>query len=311
MKTILGSMTFADQVDHTGAKAMIDSFTGHGFTEVDTAYVYCNGNTEKLLGDLQQAGDLKQCELATKVNPRDGGLSKASVDTQFTTSLERLNVEQVDLLYLHQPDLDTKIETTLAAINDHYQAGRFKRFGLSNYAAWQVAEIAHICQREGYPQPSVYQGMYNALTRDVERELFHCLTHFNIAFYVYNPLAGGMLTGKHTSLATLPDDGRFSTNKEYQNRYWKTDYFEALQQFVAACETAEIAPAAAALRWLVHHSDLQSDKGDAVIVGASSVSHFESNLAALAAGELPKPVVDALDNGWELSRANCIKYFRP
>ncbi len=309
MKTILGSMTFADQVDQQGAKQMLNTYTAAGHNEVDTAYVYCGGKTETLLGEIKDS--LSDCKLATKVNPKEAGLGKAAVDKQFTTSLTRLNVEAVDLLYLHQPDLDTPIATTLAAINEHYTAGRFSRFGLSNYAAWQVANIYRICEREGYALPTVYQGMYNALTRDVERELFNCLANFNIAFYVYNPLAGGMLTGKHHSQSQLPSEGRFSTNTEYQNRYWKKDYFAAIDNFTKACASENIEPAAAALRWLTHHSDLNSSKGDGIILGASNHKHFESNLAATTQAALPESIVATLDEGWELSRADCIKYFRP
>ncbi len=311
MKIVLGSMTFADQVDQQDASVMINAFKKAGFNELDTAYMYVSGNTERLLGKLEKQRRLDDCLLATKVNPRDSGLGKTSIDKQFTTSLERLCVDKVDLLYLHMPDLDTPIEESLAAINEHYLAGRFKRFGVSNYAAWQVADIYRICEREGYPLPTVYQGMYNALTRDVERELLLCLNEFNIAFYVYNPLAGGMLSGKHTSLSALPDEGRFSVNKEYQKRYWKKDYFKAIDRFVNACKDENIAPSTAALRWLVHHSALDNQKSDAVILGASKVEHFNANLTAVTQGELPQSIINALDEGWEISRVDCIKYFRP
>lgn len=311
MKAILGTMTFGDQVDHDTATGMVESFRGAGHSELDTAYVYCAGATEKLLGDLRMGGVLEGCEIATKVNPKEGGLTPGSVDHQFSVSLQRMSVDAVDLLYLHQPDPDTPIAETLQAVDKHYQAGRFKRFGLSNYAAWQVAEIAGLCEQHGYVRPTVYQGMYNALTRDVERELFLCLKNFNIAFYVYNPLAGGMLTGKHTNVADTPPDGRFSGNVEYQNRYWTRDYFAAVDEFKTVCDSEGIEPPAAALRWLVHHSDLDSEKGDAIILGASSRQHFESNLVAMSQGALPNKIVDTLDKGWEAARPGCIKYFRP
>jgi len=225
MKAILGTMTFGDQVDHDVAAGMV--------------YVYVAGATEKLLGDLNQRGDLTDCEIATKVNPKEGGLTPESIDHQLSASLQRMSVDAVDLLYLHQPDLDTPILTTLQALDKHYQAGR---------------------------KPTVYQGMYNALTRDVERELFLCLDNFEIAFYVYNPLAGGMLTGKHLNVSDTPADGRFSGNEEYQKRYWKSDYFAAVSDFKQSCQSEGIDPAAAALRWLVHHSGLKSNKADGIIL---------------------------------------------
>ncbi len=311
MKAILGTMTFSDQVNRDTAAAMVNEFRDTGFDELDSAYVYCGGNTEKLLGDLQQAGELTGCKLATKVNPKAGGLSPESVNNQFSTSLERMHLERVDLLYLHQPDLDTPILKTLEALQKHYDAGRFVRLGLSNYAAWQVAEIVCLCEQHGFVKPSVYQGMYNAFTRDVERELFLCLKNFDIAFYVYNPLAGGMLTGKHQSVGDAPREGRFSDNAEYVSRYWKADYFDALDAFKNACDDEAISPASAALRWLVHHSGLDKTKGDSVIIGASSMSHFESNIQALGAAALPQSIINALDRGWEIAQPDCIKYFRP
>ena len=311
MKAILGTMTFGDQVDHDVASGMVKSFFAAGHKELDSAYVYVAGATEKLLGDLNQRGDLKGCEIATKVNPKEGGLTPESIDHQLSTSLQRMSVDAVDLLYLHQPDLDTPILQTLQALDKHYQAGKFKRFGLSNYAAWQVAEIVGICEQRGYIKPVVYQGMYNALTRDVERELFHCLDNFDIAFYVYNPLAGGMLTGKHLNVSDTPPDGRFSGNEEYQKRYWKSDYFTAVSEFKRTCQAEGIDPATAALRWLVHHSSLKNKNGDGIILGASSMLHFESNLQALQQGPLPEAVVDTLNKGWEAARPDCIKYFRP
>ena len=311
MKAILGSMTFSDQVSREDAATMIDSFCNTGQRELDTAYVYCGGGTEKLLGELNQSGHLDRCDIATKVNPKEGGLTPQSIDHQLMTSLKRMDVESVDLLYLHQPDLDTPITETLQALDEHYKAGRFKRFGLSNYASWQVAEIAGICEKNGYAPPRVYQGMYNAITRDVERELFHCLANFDIAFYVYNPLAGGMLTGKHLDAEQAPPDGRFAGNQEYQNRYWNAGYFEAVNTFRQACDAEQIEPAAAALRWLAHHSGLDAAKGDGVILGASTTAHFEYNLHSLTQGPLPVSVTKALDAAWEISRPDCVKYFRP
>ena len=311
MKAILGTMTFSDQVNHDEATGMVKAFKASGFTELDSAYVYCAGATEKLLGDLNRQNQLAGCEIATKVNPKEGGLTPESVDHQLSTSLQSLSAESVDLVYLHQPDPDTPVTLTLEALDKHYQAGRFKKFGLSNYAAWQVAEIVSICEQRGYVKPTVYQGMYNALTRDVERELFPCLENFNIAFYVYNPLAGGMLTGKHGNVSDTPAEGRFSGNEEYQKRYWKSDYFAAVNEFKQCCQSEGIDPAASALRWLVHHSGLKSNSGDGIILGASSMQHFESNLQALQQGPLPDAVISTLNKGWEAARADCIKYFRP
>ncbi|MBX2825151.1 MAG: aldo/keto reductase [Gammaproteobacteria bacterium] len=318
MKTILGTMTFSDQVDREGSIKMIQAFLQEGYNELDTAYVYNKGKTEELLGDIGNEGFLDGTLLAGKINPAGGGLTPSAVDHQVTTSLQRVGRDKFDLLYLHSPDLDTPIETTLSAVHKHYEAGRFTHFGLSNYAAWQVAEIAELCQRNGWMQPSVYQGMYNALTRDVESELFPCLTNYGMGFYVYNPLAGGMLSGKHQSFEAAPPDGRFNANASYVDRYWKQSYFDVINRWANLCREHSIKPATAALRWLRHHSKLASTDAEqggqqqhAILLGASSQSHLEQNLQACKEDALPQAIVDALDEGWETVRPSCIKYWRP
>ncbi len=313
MKTILGTMTFSGQVNQSTAKQMVLAYNQAGGVELDTAYVYNKGKTEALLGTLKSDGVLSGLKIAGKANPWvDDGLSAKSVTKQLTTSLERLKASSLDLFYLHAPDLNVPIIDTLQAVNQLYTEGKFKRFGLSNYAAWQVAEVVEICQREGWPLPSVYQGMYNALTRDVERELFACLKNYNIAFYVYNPLAGGMLSGKHQKIESIPADGRFATFDGYQARYWTPSYFNVINEVTAACQSNDVAPADAALRWLVNHSALTSSWADhGVILGASSFSHLEQNLVAMQGGELPHAVASMFDEAWETVKPSCIKYFRP
>ena len=311
LKLILGTMTFSDQADESASNRMIDEFIAAGNTELDTAYVYNDGKTEVLLGQLIPHDKRQELYIASKVNPwNDNGLKADEVKRQLEISLSRLNTEYVDLLYLHAPDLDTPIEQTLQACWELYSQGKFKHFGLSNYAAWQVAEIAELCKSNGWMQPSVYQGMYNALTRDVERELFPCLRNYGIKFYVYNPLAGGLLTGKHTSFEQIPEQGRFGTYDAYQERYWKQEYFKVIQDFNNICIDENIEPTNAALQWLQHHSELSSEFADSIILGASKPTHLQANLKACEQGELPTTIVDILDQGWEIVRPNCIKYFR-
>lgn len=312
MQVILGTMTFSDQVDQDTAAQMIGEFQAAGHTELDTAYLYNKGKTELLLGELNRTGVISETYLAGKVNPRnEAGLTPEVITKQLSTSLERLGRESLDLLYLHMPDTNTPITTTLEAVFEHYEAGKFRHFGLSNYAAWQVAEIVDLCRHNGWMEPIVYQGMYNALTRDVERELLPCLKHYGIKFYAYNPLAGGLLSGKHQSVSEKPQDGRFATFDEYQARYWKADYFSVIEDFSSACKAENIAPAAAAIRWLVHHSDISDNTAyHGVILGASSLTHFRQNLAACNEGPLPGKIVESLDTGWEKVRPCCIQYFR-
>lgn len=317
-------MTFSDQVDQQAASNMLTTFKIAGYDEIDTAFVYNKGETENLLGRLQGTGQLDNTRVAGKANPKAlNGLTPESVRQQLATSLERLKLNSLDLFYCHSPDLNVPVHDTLQAIATLHEEGKFQRFGLSNYAAWQVAEIVEICNREGWIAPSVYQGMYNALTRDVERELFACLRHYKLSFYAYNPLAGGLLSGKHQSPELFPTHGRFATFDGYQERYWKPEYFTVINEISSDCRAVGIEPAAAAIRWLMHHSALNKgmsnetskentlQASDGLILGASSMTHLTENILATQAGPLPDELVGSFDKGWAVVRPACIKYFRP
>src|SRR5690606_26118365 len=106
---------------------------------------------------------------------------------------------KADIFYLHFPDHKTPLEETLKACQKLYEEGKFKELGLSNYSSWQVSEIYNMCKNNGWVLPTVYQGMYNVITRDVEKELFPCIRYYNMRFYSYNPLAGGLLTERYDS----------------------------------------------------------------------------------------------------------------
>ena len=312
MKLILGTMTFGDQVEQADAETLLQAFTEAGHDELDSAHTYCDGRTEEMLGRMLPPPARAKLYLASKVNPwHDDGLQPVEVKRQMAEILHRLGSDSVDLLYLHSPDLDTPVEQTLEACFELFQQGRFRHFGLSNYASWQVAEVVEICRRNGWMQPTVYQGMYNALTRDVERELFPCLHNYGIRFYAYNPLAGGLLTGKHLSLDDLPDSGRFSVERGYLDRYWKKEYFDVLRELQNACAESGLKPVAVAMSWLINHSRMDAARGDGIILGASSLDHLRQNMAACEQAPLDASILDILDRGWEIIKPDCFRYFRP
>lgn len=312
MKQILGTMTFGDQVDQDTAQEMLQQFTAAENNEIDTAHIYCDGRTEEMLGRLLPPEARNKLYIASKVNPwNDSGLRPDQVKQQMTEILQRLGTDRIDLLYLHSPDLDTPVAQTLESCFELFQQGKFRHFGLSNYASWQVAEVVETCRHNGWMQPTVYQGMYNALTRDVERELFPCLRNYGMRFNAYNPLAGGMLTGKHLSMNDIPDSGRFKVERGYLDRYWKQDYFGVLQELQTACREFDLKPVEVALSWLVNHSLLDDTQGDGIILGASRVEHLAQNMQACSAAPLDASILDILDRGWEIIKPNCFKYFRP
>lgn len=305
---VLGTMTFGSQVDQTESKEMLDAFFQAGHTELDTAYIYNDGVTEKLLGTLL---DDPAVPLATKVHPQvTGKLDSNAVETQIRESLSRLGRSSVDILYLHMPDLQTPVQEALQACANLWEQGIVKEIGLSNYSAWMVSHIWHLCAAQGWPKPTVYQGMYNGLSRQPEAELFPALRHFGMRFYAYNPLAGGMLTGRHQEYTDHPAAGRFTVMPAYQERYWKPAIFSALRTIKEECASAGITMAAAAVRWLGHHSALDHTAGDAIIIGASRMSQLQENIAAIAAPPLPEGVVESFNRAWEIAKPDSPSYFR-
>lgn len=310
MKKILGTMTFGQQTDESEAKKIIGIFLEDGNDEIDTAYVYNEGRSEEILGRLIDE-DTITAKVATKANPRiTGRLDADAVDMQFKKSLERMQMDSIDTYYLHFPDFNTPVDSALEACAKLYEQGKFKQFGLSNFPAWMVIDIYHKCKTSGYMLPEVYEGVYNALSRDAERELLDALNAYGISFYAYNPLAGGILSGKYKDHEEAPSEGRFTFRPNYQNRYWKKSYFDALDIIRAACEIEEVPMAEAAFRWIAVHSALSENENNGIIIGASSAVQMENNLKFLSRGALPEKIVEAFDTGWELCRKDAPKYFR-
>ena len=307
---ILGTMSFGGQIDGATADRMVGMFLDLGYHEIDTAYRYTEGHSEEILGRILTPERRTKVYLATKVNPLEGGgLRPEGIVSQIEISLRRLRTDYVDLLYLHAPDSNTPIELTLEACQKLFQEGKFRELGLSNYASWQVADIWHLCRRNGWITPSVYQGMYNAITRDVERELFPAIRNFGIRFYAYNPLAGGILTGRYTQFSEEPQEGRFKLQQTYLERYWKRSYFEALEIIRKGSEQAGLSMTRSALLWILHGSFLRGQHRDGVIIAGSSFEQWESNMKDLS-GKLPGEVAEAIDRAWERARPECPQYFR-
>jgi len=308
-KLVLGTMTFGESVFAPDVGEFIRAFLDAGYLELDTAYVYNDGLCERLLGEALPALG-RPYKIATKVNPRiTGRLDGEAAYMQLNGSLERLGLPAADIVYLHFPDPSTPVESVLSAMADMHDQGKFRELGLSNFPAWMVADVWHLCDRHGWVKPTVYEGMYNPLTRKAETELNACLDRFGLRYYAYNPLAGGLLTGRYGRYEDAPADGRFTHRPGYQNRYWKKSYFDAVEIVKAACAQHGITAVEASYRWLAHHSMLREDRGDAVIIGASKLSHLMQNMAAMKAGPLPESVRQAFEEAWAVCRPDSPEYF--
>lgn len=333
LNIVMGAMTFGEKgteqarvFEIKDIEAILDIFQSHGHTEVDTARAYGEGTSEQYLGKLDWQG--KGLKMETKIFPtvifpaamlkmaNRESISHSPEDLRksLDISLKALKTNTLEMWYLHAPDRTTPFEVTMKAVNDLYKEGKFKRFGISNFMAWEVAEIIGICKANGYVQPVVYQGVYNAIHRSVEPELLPCLRKFGIAFYGFNPLGGGFFTGRYTSQSDEVEKGsRFDPErwqgKSYRGRYWNEQYFKALDIIKAAADKEGLTMAEVALRWMSHHSQLKREHGDAVLIGASSLNHIEQNLIDLEKGPLPDDIVKALDEAWEVVRPSASKYW--
>ncbi|PPQ63338.1 hypothetical protein CVT24_006711 [Panaeolus cyanescens] len=326
LNIVMGAMTFgapgkegARVHDIKDVEEILDAFRAHGHTEIDTARVYASGTSEEYLGQIDLAS--KGLKIETKLAPRQAPTGeKITHDEEglrkhLQKSLDALNVKTLEMWYLHAPDRTVPYEVTLKVVNDLYKEGYFKRFGISNYASWEVAEIVGICKANGYIQPTAYQGIYNAIHRSVEPELLPCLRKFGISFYEFNPLAGGFFTGRYTSPDGPVEEGsRFDPRRDqgqnYRNRYWKEPYFKALASIQPVAEKHNLTLTEIALRWISHHSQLKREYNDAVLIGASSLKHIKENLVDLEKGPLPDEVVKVLDDAWEGVKPHASSYFR-
>ena len=301
--------------------AILDTFQKHGHKEIDTARVYGEGSSEEYLGDLrwQDRGLVMDTKLyPTAVRPalatEHYSHSPEDLRAGLMASLKALKTDKLHLWYLHGPDRSTPFEVTLREVDKLHKEGYLERFGISNYHSWEVAKICEICEHNGWIKPSVYQGLYNALHRAVESELFPCLRHYGMSLYCFNPLAGGFLTDRyHRDTKDVEQGGRFDPNRMqgqlHRGRYWDDLYFDALDIIRPVAKKHGLTETECALRWLSHHSQLKREKGDAIIVGASSTKHLEENLAALDQGPLPEEVVQALDAGWQRVRGKELKFW--
>ncbi|KAK8024436.1 hypothetical protein PG993_012502 [Apiospora rasikravindrae] len=328
-RVILGLMTFGP-TEGAGARItdpavygrVLDVFQRErGYSEVDTARVYVAGAQEAF---TREAGwKDRGLTLATKVKypGEDGDHQGLKVQESVATSLKELGTDCVDILYVHAADRATPFAETFAALDKLHKAGKFVRLGVSNYTAFELAEVVMLCQANNWVRPTIYQGMYNAITRGIEPELLPACRRYGLDVVVYNPIAGGLFSGKIKSKDMVPAEGRFSdthgTGRNYRGRYFKDSTFEALrvvEEAVARHEQDGLTMIETALRWVRHHSALRvgesgSGRGDGIIIGISGLEQLESNLDNLEKGPLPDDVVAALDKAWMIAKADAPNYW--
>ncbi|KIJ65225.1 hypothetical protein HYDPIDRAFT_27944 [Hydnomerulius pinastri MD-312] len=284
----------------------VDYFVGKGYGVFDTSRIYGDGTCEEYLGQL----DLRGAAVDTKAwvaNPGDH--TPAKLRESIEASLKALAPHKIRVFFLHVPDRSVPYEETLRGVNELYKEGLFEEFGLSNYPAWEVAEMATLAKANGWVRPTVYQGLYNALERHVEAELFPCIRKHGMRFHGFSPLARGLLAG--TSIASPAHGSRWDINSSPMAaglRAKYQDYEAAFQQLSESLTRYKVTGAEAALRWLQHHSLLTAE--DAILIGASSLHQLEVNVKACEGGPLPDEVVKLLEEAWTTYKGRAPPYFR-
>lgn len=304
-----GAMTFGGQTDKATATRMLDLCTQAGINFLDTANVYNLGASEEILGELL-AGRRGQFILASKVRNKMGddadmtGLSRAAILRAIDDSLRRLRTDYLDMYYLHLPDYAVPIEESLDAMNELVKQGKVRYVATSNYSAWQMVEMFWISERKGYPAPYLSQPMYNLIARGIEQEYLAMCKQFGVSNIVYNPLAGGLLTGKHRRDAPIPGT-RFDKNQMYLDRYWHQQTFDAIDALQKIASAAGRSLLSLSLNWLYHHTPT-----DCIILGASKLDHLEQDLNVLRDGPLDSDTLQACDRVWAVLRGPTPKYNR-
>jgi aryl-alcohol dehydrogenase (NADP+) len=291
-RVCLGTMTFGYQCDDETSFAIMDAAYGAGITFFDTADVYplggpveTVGRTEELIGDWLQRGDRQRDDviLATKCFGRSGrhtwdqGNSRKNVMRAIEASLRRLRTDYVDLYQIHFYDRNTPIDETLQAMDDLVRSGKVRYIGCSNTLAYQLARAIGRSELHRIARFESVQPRYNLLFRENERELFPLCAEEQIAVIPYNPLAGGLLTGKHRPGA--PTEGtRFTLGRSqemYRERYWQDQMFATVEELRCVAEDAGAPLTTLAVQWVLANPVITSP-----IIGASRPEQLAASVAA-------------------------------
>lgn len=310
----LGTMTFGLQTDETVAHSILDGCAEAGVTFIDTADVYplggdlhTVGRTEEIVGRWLK-GKRGDYILATKaVNPMgphawNEGASRKHLLDAIDASLKRLQTDYVDLYQLHMDDRGTPLDETLEALDTIVRSGKARYIGVSNFLAYRLARALGRSDVRRLTRFVCVQPRYNLLFREIERELLPLATEEHLGVICYNPLAGGLLTGKHHQ-GTLQQGGRFTLGtaaSNYQNRYWHEREFASVQTLIEAVRDSGLPLTTVAVAWVLANPVITS-----AIIGASRREQLKDVIAAADATLSPslKEHLDSLTHEYRMGDA--------
>jgi aryl-alcohol dehydrogenase (NADP+) len=287
----LGTMTFGNQCDQPTSFRILDCAWEMGINFIDTADAYPLGGTlqtvgatETIIGNWLGANPGRRHEtiLATKCNgqmsvrPNDQGLSRRHIFDAIDASLRRLQTDFIDLYQVHYIDPDTPQDETLRAMDDLVKSGKVRYIGCSNHRASQLAKALWISDKLGIARYDCIQPRYNLLFREFEGDLLPFCQQEGVGVIVYNPLAGGFLSGKHRQEVGPEAGGRFTlgqAGQTYQARYWQQAQFEAVDRLKAFFKDRGKPLIQVALAWVLAQSAVTS-----AIVGATRPEQLSESL---------------------------------
>ena len=287
----LGTMTFGLQCDEVASFGILDAAAEAGITFLDTADVYPLGGTLETVGRTEEIvgkwlrGKREQFIVATKCSGKTGpaawqqGTSRKHVLSAIDASLKRLGTDYVDLYQVHHHDPATPTDETLEAFDAVVRSGKARYIGCSNYHAYRVARALGRSEAMNLAQFISVQPRYNLLFRQIERELLPLCQEEGLAVMSYNPLAGGLLTGKHKRSTPPPQGSRFTlgtAGSMYSERYWKDREFDAVEAVVKLAAENGIEVTTLAVAWVLANPAVTTP-----IVGASKASQIKANAAAV------------------------------
>jgi aryl-alcohol dehydrogenase-like predicted oxidoreductase len=276
----LGTMTFGKEADRQSSRAIYRRCREAGINFFDCANVYSSGEAERILGDLI-TGERHQLVVTTKVGgsmgagPNREGLSRRHLLQECAESLKRLNTDWIDVYFAHRFDPLVPVEESLQAFDILVQQGKVRYIGVSNWAAWQIAGALGVSTLKGFQPIRVIQPMYNLVKRQAEVELFPLALDAGLGVMAYNPLGGGVLTGKYGLAPEKAAAGRLAENAMYRKRYAEAWMFEAAQGLNVIGDEAGVSPVSLAVAWVAHHPAVTCP-----IIGARSVEQLEPALKA-------------------------------
>jgi voltage-dependent potassium channel beta subunit len=283
-------VTFGDQISEDVAAACLKSAYDAGVNFFDNAESYAGGRAEIMMGSIIKKAGWRRSDLviSTKIfwggpGPNDRGLSRKHIFEGTDAALGRLQMDYVDLIFCHRPDLQTPIEETVWAMNQVIGQGKAFYWGTSEWSAREIAEAIHIARHEHLIPPTMEQPQYNMFTRErVEKEYAPLFPDFGLGTTVWSPLAGGLLTGKYEK--GIPPGTRASLRgyewlRERFEGVEVEDRLEKIRRLRSVAAGLEISLAQLALAWCLKNPNVSS-----VITGASRPEQVRENMKAVEVG---------------------------